>query len=82
MGVNDPRGMANLDPRGMVGKIYVGDHQTLHHIESVSPWPHGFREDFLRLFSYIVLHKHILLPPPPPPPGVWLLDPRGLIGRT
>ena len=23
MGVNDPRGMANLDPRGMVGRIYV-----------------------------------------------------------
>ena len=26
MGVNDPRGMASLDPRDMVGKIYVGDH--------------------------------------------------------
>ena len=26
MGANDPRGMANLDPRGMVGRIYVGDH--------------------------------------------------------
>ena len=26
MGVNDPRGMANFDPRSMVGRIYVGDH--------------------------------------------------------
>ena len=25
-GVNDPWGMASLDPRGMVGRIYVGDH--------------------------------------------------------
>ena len=24
-----PRGMANWDPRGMVGRIYVGDHLTL-----------------------------------------------------
>ena len=26
IGVNDARGTANLDPRGMVGRIYVGDH--------------------------------------------------------
>ena len=26
MGANDPLGVANLDPRGMVGRIYVGDH--------------------------------------------------------
>ena len=25
-GANDPRDVANLDPRGMVGRIYVGDH--------------------------------------------------------
>ena len=31
MGANDPRGKANLDPRGMVTKIYVGDRQTLQH---------------------------------------------------
>ena len=31
MGANDPRGVANLDPRGMVGRIYVGDHLTLLH---------------------------------------------------
>ena len=26
MGANDPRGMAILDPRGMIGRIYVGYH--------------------------------------------------------
>ena len=26
MGVNDPKNMANLDLRDMVGKIYAGDH--------------------------------------------------------
>ena len=25
MGANDPRGVANLDPRVMVGRIYVGN---------------------------------------------------------
>ena len=26
MGANDPQGVANFDPRGVVGKIYVGDY--------------------------------------------------------
>ena len=26
MGDNDPRGVASLDPRGLIGRIYVGDH--------------------------------------------------------
>ena len=26
MGANDPQDMAILDPRGIVGKIYIGDH--------------------------------------------------------
>ena len=25
MGANDPRGVANWGPRGMVGRIYIGD---------------------------------------------------------
>ena len=43
IGGNDPRGMANLDPRGMVGRIYVGDHLTLLHTKYVSYGPHGFK---------------------------------------
>ena len=45
--------MANLDPRGMVGRINVEDHQTLLHTTSVSSGPHGFREvDFFKFFHY------------------------------
>ena len=29
MGDDDPRGVANLDPRGMIGRIYVEYHLTL-----------------------------------------------------
>ena len=29
MEAKDPEGMANLEPRGMVGMIYEGDHQAL-----------------------------------------------------
>ena len=47
MGANEPRGVANLDPRGMVGRIYVGDHLTLLHTKYLSSEPYGFRkEDF------------------------------------
>ena len=45
MGDNDSRVVASLDPRGMVGRIYVGDHQTLLHTKSVGSGPHGFREE-------------------------------------
>ena len=48
MGANDAQGMASLDPRGLISRIYVGDHYTLLHTKYVSCGPHGFREvDFL-----------------------------------
>ena len=37
--------IANLDPRGMVGRIHVGDHQKLLHFKYLSCGPHGFRRD-------------------------------------
>ena len=40
-----PWEMANLDPRGMVGRINVEDHQTWLQTKSVSSGPHGFREE-------------------------------------
>ena len=53
MGANDPRGVTNLDPRGMVGRIYVRVHQKLLHTKYVSSGPHGFRkEDFLSFSHY------------------------------
>ena len=30
-GDDDPRGVTNLDPRGMIGRTYVGYHLTLLH---------------------------------------------------
>ena len=49
----DPRGMANLDPRGMIGRIYVEYHLTLLHTKYTSFRPCGFRgEDFLMFSQY------------------------------
>ena len=31
MEAKDPEGLVNLEPRGMVGMIYVGDHHTTKH---------------------------------------------------
>ena len=45
MGGNEPRGVVNFDPRGMVGRIYVGDHLTLLHTKYLSSGRYGFRED-------------------------------------
>ena len=60
MGANYTQAVADLNPRGMVGRINVEDHKTLLHTKSVSSQPHGFREeDFLRFFSYIVLYKNM-----------------------
>ena len=71
-----PWEVASLDPRDMVGRINVEDHQTLLHIKSVSAGPHGFREEyFWRFFSYIALYIHMT------PCGVASLEPRGLTGR-
>ena len=44
MGDDDPRGVANLDPRGMIGRIYVEYHLTLLHTKYTSFRPCGFRE--------------------------------------
>ena len=31
MGANDPQGMASLNPRGMIGRIYVGVLNLVAH---------------------------------------------------
>ena len=36
MGANDPRGVASLDPRSLIGRIYVGDHLILLYTNAVS----------------------------------------------
>ena len=41
-----PRGVANLDPRGIIGRIYEGYRETLLHTKYIGFRPCGFREDF------------------------------------
>ena len=46
-----PRSVASLEPRGLVSRIYVGDHLTLLYTKYISCEPQGFREeDFLSFF--------------------------------
>ena len=44
-GANDLRGVANLDQRGMIGRINVEYHLTLLHTKYTSFRPCGFREE-------------------------------------
>ena len=55
MGDNEHRGVANLDPRGLIGRIYVGDHLILFHTIYLSSGPCGFREDFFKVVPNISL---------------------------
>ena len=75
MGANDPRGMASLGPRGVFGRIYVGDHQTLLHTKYVGLWASWFqRRRLFKFFHYKSMGAN-------DPRGVARLGPRGLIGR-
>ena len=40
-----PWGVASLEPRGLTGRIYAGDHLTLLHTKYISCEPHGFGEE-------------------------------------
>ena len=75
MEANDPWGMANLDPRDLIGWIYVRDHLTLLHTKCtcISCGPHVFRED-LSFSHYKSMGVN-------DPWGMANLDPRGMICR-
>ena len=66
------RGMANLDPLGLIGRINVGDHYTLLHTKYISSGPHCFRKEFFKFFPLLVYGSTT-------PWGMASLDPRGLI---
>ena len=52
-GDNKHRGVDNLDPRGMIGRIYVGDHLMLLHPKYVTSGLYGFREeDYFKFFPF------------------------------
>ena len=63
MRANEPRSVASLDPRGMVGRIYVVDHLTLLHTKYLSSGPHGFREEDFPIISlwelYVAMEARI-----------------------
>ena len=64
-----PWGVASLEPRRLIGRIYVGDKNTLLHTQYISCGPHGFREEDFLIFSHYESND---------PRGVTSLDPRGL----
>ena len=61
----DPWGRTSLDPRGLIGKIYVREHYILN----ISCGSHGSRKKKISFFPYFFY-----------PWGLANLDPRGLIG--
>ena len=52
MGDDDPRGVANLDPRGMIDRISVEYHLSLLHNKYTSFRPCGFIEEDFYFFSH------------------------------
>ena len=66
--------MASLDLRGMVGRIYEGDHLTFLNTKYLSSGLHGFREDFFSFSHYKPMRAN-------EPRGVANLDPMGMAGR-
>ena len=53
MEAKDPDGLVNLEPRGMVGMIYVGDHQKLQYTKYKSCGPYGYgTEDLWALWLW------------------------------
>ena len=67
--------MASLDPRGLIGRIYVGNHLKMLHTKSINCGPHGFREeDFFKFSHFKSMGAN-------EPWGGASLDTRGLIGR-
>ena len=62
--------MADLEPRGMVGIIYVGDHQTLLYTKYISCAPHGYKKNYYKSMQAIDPQVHDEF-----------ATPKGLIGR-
>ena len=54
--------MVNLDPRGKIGRIYIGYHKTLLHTKYINCGPHGFREDFFFLNFPIITLWELMTP--------------------
>ena len=76
IGAKGPQGVANSDPRGVIGRTYVGDHLSLIHAKYPNSGPSTFREeDFFKDFPVVSIwgllsHR-----------GVANFDPSGMVGR-
>ena len=66
-----PCDVASVVPRGLIGRIYVGDHYSLLLTKYISCEPHGFREDYLKVFPIISLLELLI-------PGCGQFGPQGL----
>ena len=71
MEANDPRCVANLDPRGIIGRIYEGYHLKLIHTKYIGFRPCGFRGEDVFYFS----HYKLMLDNDAP--GAWPIWARG-----
>ena len=47
-----PLGVASLESRGLISRIYVGDHYTLLYTKYISCGPQCFREEDFLSFSH------------------------------
>ena len=47
-----PHGVATLDPRGMIVRIYVGEHYALQHAKYLSRGPQYFRGQYFLKFPH------------------------------
>ena len=49
MEAKNPEVLVNLEPRGMVGMIYVEDHQILMYTKYISCGPYGYGIEVFQL---------------------------------
>ena len=66
--------MANLDPRGLIGNIYIGDHYRLLHTKYISSGLMVSEMKIFKLSNFKSMGAN-------DPRSMASLDPRGLIGR-
>ena len=71
----DPRGVANLNPRGMISRIYVEYHLILLHTKYTSFRPCGFEKKIFKCFPIISLWQIMT------PPGRGQFEPLGHDGQ-
>ena len=67
VGDDDPRGVANLDPRGINGRIYVEYHLTLLRTKYTSLRPCGLGKKIFKCFPHYkpMVDNDV--------PGAWLI---------